>query len=64
VLAASYANILSPSSSLESLLLELLESSLDEVDCEGLFPFAGDLGNAPGVAGCSLAISLSDSVSV
>ena len=60
------ADILSSSSSLDSLLLELLEllgSSLDEVDCKGFFPFAGDLGNAP-VAVCSLTISLSDSLSV
>jgi len=57
-------NILSSSSSLDSLLLELLGSSLDEVDTKGFFPFAGDLGNAPGVAVCSLAISLSDSFSV
>jgi len=58
------ADILSSSSSLDSLLLELLGSSLDEVDCRGCFPFAGDLGNAPGVAVRSLAISLSDSLSV
>jgi len=58
------ADILSSLSSLDSLLLELLGSSLDEVDWKGFFPFAGDLGNAPGVAVCSLAISLSDSLSV
>jgi len=57
------ADILSSSSSLESLLLELLGSSLDEVVCKGCFPFAGNLGNARGVAICSLAISLSDSLS-
>jgi len=54
----------SSSSSLDSLLLELLGWSLDEVDCKGCFPFAGDLGNAAGVAVCSLAISLSDPLKV
>jgi len=58
------ADILSSSSSLDSLLLELLGSSLDEVDCKRFFPFVGDLGSAPGVAVCSSAISLSDSLSV
>ena len=58
------AAILSSSSSLDSLLLQLLGSSLDEVDCKNFFLFAGDLGNAPGVAVRSLAISLSDSLSV
>ena len=57
-------HILSSSSSLDWLLLELLGSFLDEVDCKGFFPFAGDLDNAPGVAVCSLPISLSDSLSV
>jgi len=58
------ANILSSSSSLDSLLLELLGSSLAEVDGKGFFPFAGDSGNAPGMAVCSLAILLSYSLSV
>lgn len=53
-------DILSPSSSLESLLLELLGLSFDEVDCKGFFPFSGDLGNVPGVTVCSLANSLAD----
>jgi len=57
------ADILSSSSSLHSLLLELLGSCLDEVDCKSFFPFPGDLGNALGVAIRSLAISLSDSLS-
>jgi len=58
------ADILSSSSSLDLLLLDLLGSSLDEVDCKGSFPFPGHLGNAPVVAVCSLAISLSDSLSI
>jgi len=57
-------DILSSSSSLDSLLLELLGSSLDEVDCKGFPLLARNLGNAPGVAVHSLAISLSDSLSV
>jgi len=58
------ADILSSSLSLDSLLLELLESFLDEVDGTCFFPFAGNLGNMPGVAVRSLAISLADSLSV
>jgi len=52
------ADILLSLSSLDSLLLLLLGSSLDEVDYKDFFPFARDLGNAPGVALCSMAISL------
>jgi len=58
------ADILSSSLSLDSLPLELLGSSLDEVECKGFFRLSGDLGNAPGVALCFLAIALSDSLSV
>jgi len=58
------ADMMSAWLTLDSLPLQLLGSSLDEVDCKGFFPFTGDLGNAPGVAVCSLAIARSDSVSV
>jgi len=60
------ADILSSSSSLDSLLQEQLGWSLDEVDCKGVrvFPWASYLENAPGIAVPSFTISLSDSLSV